>query len=505
MWTINDVLDSNARKYCDREALVYGDRRLHWGELGRNVKRRAAWLQQQGIRKGDKVALHGRNSIDWVESFFAILRCGAVAIPVNHKLATAEVTYILKNSDSTVWLVDAPLYAELNVDSSALGISAFAMESGSGTTGLTPAGYADEESLEPVPVSSSDLAELLYTSGTTGDPKGCMHSHETALLAAIGPGMVWGIGMDDRVLMAMPIWHSAPLNNQFLGALYAGATTVLMKEYEPREFLTLVEKERCTIFFGAPIAYLMPLQVVKDFDSFDLSSMRAWLYGGGPIDSETAKLLSQKYKSDRFYQVYGMTETGPTGTALYPEEQQSKAGSIGKLAVNGCDMRVVSPNGEDTKPGEVGEIWLRAQSMMLGYYKLEEASKEAFQDGWYRSGDLVRMDEDGYLFLVDRMKDMIVTGGENVYSKEVEDVVINCPGVQEVAVIGIPNKEWGETVAAVIVTDCSDGVDEKAIQDFCKDKLARYKIPRIIQFVDSIPRTPTGKIMKYRVREVFAN
>ncbi|NMT63114.1 class I adenylate-forming enzyme family protein [Marinobacter orientalis] len=503
MWTINDVLDSNTRKFSDKEAFVQDDRRLSWGQLGENVRQRAAWLQQQGVGKGDKIAIHGRNSTTWIEAFFAVLKCGGVAVPVNHKLAAAEVEYILADSDSSLWLVDSSLFEELGLDPKDTGIRTFALDTDKEVTGLDPMGFGTETDFRSVDVSADDLAELLYTSGTTGRPKGCMHSHETALLAGIGPGMVWGTGMNDRILMAMPIWHSAPLNNQLLGALYVGATVVLMREYEPVKFLETVQNERCTIFFGAPIAYVMPVQVVEDFEAFDLSSVHAWLYGGGPIDADTAKLLSAKYKSERFYQIYGMTETGPTGTALYPHEQQTKAGSIGKIAVNGCDMRLVNENREDARPGEVGEIWLRAQSMMLGYYKLPEASQKAFEDGWYRTGDLARIDGDGYLFIVDRAKDMIVTGGENVYSKEVEDVLINCPGVNEVAVIGLPHKDWGETVVAVIVTDRSSPIDEEAITSYCKDKLARYKIPRSIQVVDSIPRTPTGKVMKFKVRETF--
>lgn len=504
MWTINDLLESNTRKFSDKEALVYADTRLSWGELGKSVERRAAWLQQQGIRKGDRIAIQGRNSIAWVESFFAALKCGAVVIPVNHKLAAAEVEYILQDSVSSLWLVDSSLFDELALSPENLGVPAFALDVDQEVAGLQPQGYGKAEEYSAVELTADDLSELLYTSGTTGRPKGCMHSHETALLAALGAGTVWGVGMHDRILIAMPIWHSAPLNIQLLAALFTGATIVLMREYEPRKFLEVIQSERCTAFFGAPIAYIMPVQLVKDFDTFDLSSMRAWLYGGGPIDSETSKLLSEKYKSDRFYQVYGMTETGPTGTALYPEEQQSKAGSIGKIAASGCDVRLVRENRQEAGPGEVGEIWLRTHSMMLGYYNLPEATEEAFEDGWYRSGDLARVDEDGYLFIVDRAKDMIVTGGENVYSKEVEDVLINCPGVNEVAVIGIPHKDWGETVVAVIVADDQTPIDSETVTGYCADKLARYKIPRSIQFVDSIPRTPTGKLMKYKVREAFS-
>ncbi|MBK1875126.1 long-chain-fatty-acid--CoA ligase [Marinobacter sp. 1-3A] len=504
MWTINDFFDNNIRKFESKEALVHGEERLTWQQLGERVNRRAAWLQRQGVRKGDKVALQGRNSTSWVEFFFAIVRCGGVVVPVNHKLAATEVEYILRDSGSMLWFVDSSIFTELELSPERAGVSVFALDEDSSDSTIEPAGYGKQGAFIPVDVSENDLAELLYTSGTTGQPKGCMHSHKTILLAALSTSVVgWGFNIQDRVLIGMPIWHSAPLNCQLIGALYVGATLVLLREYGPRKFLETIQEEQCTVFFGAPIAFILPVQTLDDFDSFDISSMRAWLFGGGPIDSSTSNMLREKFKSDRFYQVYGMTESGPTGISLYPHEQIMKAGSIGKYALTGCDLRVVRTDGKNANPGDVGEIWLRAQSMMLGYHNQPNATMQAFDNGWYRTGDLARMDEDGYLFIVDRTKDMIITGGENVYSKEVEDVLVNCPGVSEVAVIGIPHADWGETVAAIVVSQDNQELDIENVKGFCQGKLAPYKIPRLIQFVDNIPRTPTGKMMKYKIREKF--
>lgn len=499
MWTINQSLESAARKYGSRPAVVDGERQTSFAELEAAVVRAAAWLQAQGLRKGDKVAIQGRNSLAWVVAFYATLRAGGVAVPLNHKLAPAETDYILEHSESRIWLVDSDLH---HTRAAAGAPAVFALDGKPGAAGLKPFAPADESAaFTPVAVAADDVAELLYTSGTTGRPKGCMHSHANVLLAGTGSSLVYGLGPKDRVLIAMPVWHSFPLNNLLVSSLFLGATVVLLPEYHPLAFLETVQKERCTLFFGAPIAYLMPLKMIPNFGQYDLSSVRAWLYGGGPIDAATARLLMERYRTDRFYQVFGMTETGPTGTALLPEEQVAKAGSIGRYAVSGCDLKVMRDEQTEVGPGEVGEIWLRCQSMMQGYYRDPGATAASFHDGWYRTGDLARLDEDGYLFIVDRLKDMIVTGGENVYSKEVEDVLANHPAIAEAAVIGAPHQEWGETVVAVIVPKEGAAIDPDEVTTYCAQYLAKYKIPRQFELVDTMPRTPTGKIMKFKLRE----
>jgi feruloyl-CoA synthase len=298
----------------------------------------------------------------------------------------------------------------------------------------------------------------------------------------------------------MPLWHSSPLNNWFLGSLYVGGTVILLREYHPLHFLQTVQDERATLYFGAPVSYLLPLQAGLDVAAFDLSTMRAWIYGGGPIGADTARQLAAAYRSDRFYQVFGMTETGPCGTALYPEEQLSKAGSIGRVATPGVDLRVVREDGTEAGPDEVGEIWLKADSLMQGYLDNPAATREVLQDGWYRSGDLARRDADGFLFIVDRARDMIITGGENVYSKEVEDVLLAHPDIADAAVIGRPHPDWGETVVAVIVARAGVRPEPEAIKAFVAERLARFKVPREFHLREHLPRTPTGKLMKHVLR-----
>ena len=491
-------MNLNARKYPEKTSLRYNGNSLTYGALREASERAAGLLQGWGIKKGDKVAIMSQNTPDFVIAFFGIIKAGGVAVPVNHKLMAPEVEYILEHSEAKIIFFDGALESvmfkltnpirKVCMDSAVAGYDLFA------DLLKTPTTFTE------VVISDDDYAEILYTSGTTGKPKGCLHTHRSVIMAGITGALAVKIGEQDITLMAMPIWHSSPLNNWFMGTQYVGGTVVLIREYHPLHFLQAIQSERCTVYFGAPISYILPIQMIPQYGDFDLSSMRSWIYGGGPMAEDTARMVMAKYRSDNFYQVYGMTESGPTGTVLMPYEQVAKAGSIGSKALPGADLVVMKSDGTPATKAEVGEIWLQADSMMKGYFKNPEATQEAFHGDWYKTGDMARIDDDGYLYIVDRTKDMIVTGGENVYSKEVEDVLVSCPEIMEAAVIGIPNAEWGETVAAVVVPAKDKVIDSDFIKGYLADKLAKYKIPRVFHIVETLPHTPTGKVMKYQLR-----
>ncbi|MEE9936985.1 MAG: long-chain-fatty-acid--CoA ligase [Deltaproteobacteria bacterium] len=496
------ILESNTRKSPDKDCVCAGGRGYSFREIRDTAVRAAGLFQSLGMAKGDRVAIMSQNTPGFVIAFYGVLAAGGVVVPVNHKLMPPEVDYILNHSEAKLFLFDGSLLPV--ADKLASSVTKIAMDSPAGTYGQFEDLLAAAPPLSPVEISDDDLAEILYTSGTTGKPKGCMHTHRGVVMSGITGALAIKMDEDDRLLMAMPIWHSSPLNNWFTGIQYVGGTTVMIREYHPLHFLQAIAQEKCTVYFGAPISYIMPVQMLHNFDTFDLSSMRAWIYGGGPIAAETARMIMAKYKSDRFYQVYGMTESGPTGTTLMPKDQVRKAGSIGRSGLPGCDIVVMKNAGEAAGPGDVGEIWLKADSMMKGYFRDPAATKDVFEKGWYKTGDVARLDADGYLFMVDRTKDMIVTGGENVYSKEVEDAIAACPGVAAAAVIGIPHKEWGETVAAFVIPAKEANLTEEKLRDFLADKLAKYKIPRSIKFLETLPYTPSGKVMKYKLREEYA-
>lgn len=494
--SLSTILESTARKLPTKDALIHGDRRVSYSELLSATRRAATVFEELGVRRGDRVAVMTTNTPEFVIAAFGIWRAGGVLVPINHKLQGPEVQYTIAHSGTHVGIVGAA-FAEI--------VTAAAPEISWLTADTFRQSVDQSEESDGVAVTEDDLAQVLYTSGTTSAPKGCEHTHHTvaSVLQVIASSIP--LTGDDRMLIAMPIWHASPLNNWLLTTLSLGGTVVLLEEYDPICFLEAVQQHQVTAFFGAPVAYLAPLEACKakglDFASYNLSSVDKWIYGGAPLGEETARMLVDTYRTDRFYQVYGMSEMGPVGTTLYPEEQIAHAGSIGRAGMAGVDLRVVTANDEDAKPGETGEIWMRADTRMRGYRGNPDATAEAFVDDWYRTGDVARIDEEGYLFIVDRLKDVIIVGGENVYSQEVEESLRPHPRITDIAVIGRPDPKWGEIVVAVVVT--TDGADlgiEEA-RDYLSDKLARYKLPRQVITVDALPRNPSGKLVKHRIRD----
>jgi len=499
--TIVEIVEKNAARFPGKTALCDMSGEFTFSQILEKSRHAAAVFQEQGITKGNPVAIMGQNSFDWVFSYFGALMAGGVVVPVNHKLTAPEVSYILNDSGARLFLFDGTLAnvaGNLDTDIPRMAIDSRADGFPSLRTNQGPA-------FTPVDLSEDDLAQILYTSGTTGNPKGCLHTHGSVVAAGVTGSRAVDLTDTDRMLVAMPIWHSSPLNNWFMGITKAGGTTVLLREYHPLLFLEAVQNRKCTAYFGAPISYLMPLQVIPNFAEFDLSSMKAWIYGGGPIAPETVKKLAAAYKSDRFFQVYGMTESGPTGAVLRPEDHGEHAGSIGCQALPGAELKVMKDKNTQADTGETGEIWLKAGSMMTSYLNRPNATKDAFHDGWYKTGDMARIDESGFLFIVDRIKDMIVTGGENVYSKEVEDRIMEHPDVAEAAVIGAAHPDWGETVHAVLVPAKDKELTDETMTSFLSERLAKFKIPKKFYFVPELPHTPSGKIMKFKLRENLKN
>ncbi|MER5883197.1 AMP-binding protein [Streptomyces sp. NPDC001941] len=496
------MLESSARTHPGKQAVVSDLGSLTYAELLTASRRAAAVLRKRGVRPGDRVGVLAYNTPAFVVAAFGVWRAGAALVPLNHKFTAHELAYVTGHAGVRV-VVAARELAD-RVREGAPGADVLTTDDvGEGSFDRLVARAAEWEGVE---VEPDAVAQVLYTSGTTSAPKGCLHSHRGLSAVPAYTTAATGLRREDRFLIAMPIWHAAPLNNWFLSMVYLGGTAVLLKEYQPLAFLEAVQKHRATAFFGAPIAYLAPLKALaaagRDLSGYDLSSMRLWAYGGAPLGAGTVRTLREAYGSDRFYQVYGMTEMGPVGSALYPEEQVAKAGSIGAGGMPGVDIRVVTADGADARPGETGELWLRSGTRMLGYLDDPVATEAAFDGDWYRSGDLARVDEDGYLFVVDRLKDVVITGGENVHSPEVEEALRQHPAVRDAAVVGRPHEEWGETVVAVVEAEGPVELDE--VRAFLAPLLARYKIPRELVVAPVLPRTPSGKVRKHVLRERLA-
>jgi acyl-CoA synthetase (AMP-forming)/AMP-acid ligase II len=312
-----------------------------------------------------------------------------------------------------------------------------------------------------------------------------------------------GMNPKDRILHAAPLFHSAELNLYLNPGTYMGATHVVNKEFwPPDKVLDLLQNEKITLFFGAPIMYTM-LMGVPDFAKYDLSRIRYYGYGAAPMAAEAVKQMMDKFKSTNFFCLCGFTEAGPGGVALLPEDQIRKAGAGGKYVVNMESRLVDEKMNTVTVPGVVGELAIKGEMAMKGYYKNPEATSNTIKDGWVLSGDLGVMDDEGYITLVDRKKDMIITGGENVYSKEVEDAIFENPKVADAVIIGVPHPTWGETVMAVVVTKPNESLTLEELREFLKARLADYKIPRKLEVIEALPRNVSGKVLKYQLRDQF--
>ncbi len=496
--TLGSMLASSARRHPDKAAIRAAGHALSYAQLQAAAGRAARVLIDAGVTRGHCVALMCFNTPGFVIAAFGAWRLGAIVVPINHKLAAPEVDYVLHHCGARLAICDGAL---AGIVTAVATCPVLTTDSAVDRLGDFDALLETAEAFEDELAEEGDLAQVLYTSGTTGKPKGCLHDHRGLSLVAAYSSAVVPMRADDRSLIAMPIWHASPLNNWLLGALFIGATVVLLREYHPRHFLQTVQDEKITMYFGAPVSFLAPLQLVPDFAEFDLSSVRAFIYGAGPIGADTARMLQKAYRNDRFFQVYGMTETGPSGTILYPEEQIERAGSCGRSTLPGIDRRVVKADGSEAGPGEVGEVWFRAVTIMRGYLNDAEATAAAFDGEWYRTGDLARLDEAGYATIVDRARDMIITGGENVYSKEVEDALMNHPAIADAAVVGKPHAQWGETIVAFVALKPEQSLDIDGLRDWLDTRLARYKLPRELHLRQSLPRTPSGKVQKHLLRQ----
>lgn len=348
-------------------------------------------------------------------------------------------------------------------------------------------------------LAEDDEASILYTSGTTGDPKGVIYTYRSILSVATMICIEMTMKPESRILHMMPLSHSAPLHLFLIAGTYVGATHVLVPAFTPDLLLETVSNQKTTHFFGAPVAYLATGKHPKISD-YDLSSMEYWVYGGAPLAQQEVNFIKDKFLSDRLMCVYGLTEAGPSGTLLSFEDHDTKAGSIGNRAALNCEIRLVNENGVDVKQGEVGEIILRGEGNMKGYYKDPEKTAEALRGDWLYTGDMAKQDDEGFYWMVDRKKDIIISGGVNIFPKEIENLLITHPQIIDVAVVGVPNPDWGETVKAFVVIDGE--MDDLGIEcrSFLKDKMATYKIPKLYVKMEALPRNVTGKLMKNQLR-----
>ena len=497
----SNLLARNARKYSNHEAVICHGRRVSYKELDDQVTRLSNALLAQGIETEDKVIIFMPNVLEFVASYFAVQRIGGIVVPVNAKFTLSEVQYVADHSEAKAILAHEAIFAAVEKLTSI----PLKIKTGQAIEGwLSYTQLLAESESTPIDcqLTEDDLSTILYTSGTTGKPKGVLFSYRNILAVSQMIAIEMEVKPESRLLLMMPLTHSAPLHLFLMAGISVGSTLVLTPTFTPDLLIASVENEKTTHFFGAPVAYLVTAAQER-LQTADLSSMKWWIYGGAPLSEKEIRFIQQAFKTDNLLCVYGLTEAGPSGALLFNDEHEQKAGSVGKRAPFGTEIRIINTDGEDVAVGEIGEVVLYGEGNMVGYYRDEEATKAALLDGWVRTGDLARFDEDGYIWIVDRKKDVIISGGINIYPKEIEDRMLQFEGIFEVAVIGVPHEEWGETVKAVFAAKTV--IDEQRLKDYLTEHLAKYKVPRLYEQVEALPRNASGKILKQQLKQQVVN
>ena len=503
---IGDLLWRSAERFPDKTAIVYRNIRQSYAQLDETVNRMANALTERGIRKGDRVALLSHNNHGFVVVFFAAARIGAILVPINFMLNATEVAYILGHAKPVAMVVEDDL---LPVAESALHIAGVDVL----TRGVileasaTPPGgwqsvadwmlHANARSPD-IDIDDDDPVNILYTSGTESRPKGATLSSRNFITQYLSQIVDGEMSTEDVEVHALPLFHCAQLHVFLVPDIYIGATSIVLPGADPAAILSAVEAERATKLFCPPTVWIALLRH-PDFERRDLSSLRKGYYGASIMPVEVIKELAGRLPRMRLFNLYGQTEMSPLATVLAPEDQMRKLGSAGRASLN-VETRVVDDDDRSVPPGVMGEIVHRSPHAMLGYWNDSEKTAETFRNGWFHSGDLGVMDEEGYLYVVDRKKDMIKTGGENVASREVEEVLYQHPAIAEVAVFGTPHPQWIEAVTAAAVLRAGQTLDADGLIAFCRERLAGFKVPKRVVFVDKLPKNASGKILKRELR-----
>ncbi|MGG1660382.1 acyl-CoA synthetase [Brevibacillus sp. NRS-1366] len=503
--TLGDILRRSHGRFPDKIALQFEEEVLTYCQFDQMVNQTAHVLLEKGLQKGERVALLSRNSMDFAILTFASARAGVVLVPINFMLNKEDVAYIMGHSEVSACFVSPeflPIAREAIQQAGIIPrllslISRPAVPDGEWIPFREMIAHANDGEPE-VELADDDVAQILYTSGTESKPKGVMLTHKSIISEYVSTIIEGNMSEDDVAIHALPLFHSAQLHC-FLGPyVYLGGSGIILEQATPDLMLQSVETYKATQLFCPPTVWIALLRSPA-FSSRNLTSLKKCYYGAAIMPVEVLKELNQRLPDAQFYNFYGQTEVAPLATVLKPAEQIRKAGSAGKPALN-VETKIVDDEGKEVPRGCVGEIVHRTSHAMLGYFRDEEKTRAAFNGGWFHSGDLGIMDNEGFITVVDRKKDMIKSGGENVASREVEELIYQHPKVSEVAVIGIPHPYWIEAVTAVVVPKANETLTCEELLAFCKDRLSSFKAPKYVVITDNLPRNPSGKILKRELR-----
>ncbi len=484
------------RLYPNKTAIVYEDQSYTYKQLDRLVNCTANALRELGVGKGDRVALYLPNIPEFAIAYLGILKIGAIAVSLNVMLKSPEVSYIL-NDCAAKAIVTTELGRSQVVDADLPHLKHILVAEGMVDGGLDFADLIANASpiARAVEMEWNSPASIVYTSGTTGFPKGATLSHGNIISNISAHNRCCGMNKNDRLLLYVPLFHCFGQNAIFNAGLNVGATIILQRRFDLERVLENVDKYKVTMFFGVPTVFIRLIN--QDISKYNFSSLRYYFSAAAPMPVEIAQMWQEKYKKV-IHEGYGLTEASPC--ASYNHNFKYKFGSIG-VPIQNVEMKIVDTNGYQVSPGELGEIVIKGPNVMLGYWNRPQETQEIIRNGWLRSGDIGRMDEEGFFYIADRLKDMINVSGFKVYPTEVENVLYKHYGVAEVAIYGVPDSIKGEIVKANIVVKNGHTITEQEIIEFCSRQIASYKIPQAINFVNNLPKNPTGKVMKRFLRE----
>src|SRR4051794_1449819 len=492
MGSLANLLTKTAAQHGDRPALKLDDAVVPYAQLDEGAARVAGLLKDKGLEPGDRVGIMLPNVPYFAIVYYGVLRAGGTVVPMNPLLKGREVAFYLGDPEARFLFAWHGFAEAAQQGAEEAGAELFVVEPGKFEQLLGGA----EPARADVERDGSDTAVLLYTSGTTGTPKGAALTHENLLQNCLhGSAALVRVTPDDVILGALPLFHSFGQTCCLNGAVRMGACLTLIPRFDPGKALEIIERDKVTIFEGVPTMYHAMLHH-PERERFDTSSLRICVSGGSAMPVEVLRGFDEAFGA-AILEGYGLSETSPVASFNHPGRER-KPGSIG-TPIEGVEMKVVDDEDNDVPTGEVGEIVIRGHNVMKGYWKREEATEEVMRGGWFHSGDMATVDDDGYFFIVDRKKDMIIRGGYNVYPREIEEVLYEHPAVSEAAVVGVQDPSMGEEVGAAVVLKEGQDADADDIRSFVKERVAAYKYPRKIWFADELPKGPTGKLLKREI------
>ncbi|MCF8129960.1 MAG: long-chain fatty acid--CoA ligase [Deltaproteobacteria bacterium] len=497
------ILKRNAEVYPDKICLIGSEKRWTYRQLYERTNSLAQGLRDLGVRQGDIVAVLLLNCCEYIEITFAVNQIGAVWLPLNFRLAEAEFQYILENAGAVTLITEGAFVpTAVSLSEKLPGLKQMIVLGSEAPGGSHSYEDLVERNLGTrtfhAEVEEDSLHRLIYTSGTTAHPKGVMITYGNLYWKNIGHMVVFGLTAEDRTLVVGPLYHVGGMDLPGTGTLYVGGSMVILKKFDPKAVLKAIEDEKVTNLWLSPAMTIM-LFNEPSFGDYDVSSVRFIIDGGEKMPATLIEEFKNRFPKAWFADAYGLTETVSGDTFLAKDRMLNKLGSVGK-PVPHLHVRILDDNDQEMPPNELGEICLKGPKVFKGYWKNPDATAKALKGGWFHTGDIGTVDEHGYLYIMDRKKDMIISGGENIASPEVERIIYELPAVLEAAVVGIPHPKWLEVPKAYVVKKPGQTLTKEEIIGYCHGKMAKFKVPKEIEFIAELPRNPSGKVLKRELR-----